>query len=120
MREAFDRTEWLNSLMAFKLSQEDAPSIIEDIQALIAHQRGETLEECAKLAVARMVYWTEGDGKQSQDFRDGVEQACGDISRALRALLSPAPSTDGTGETKCQHVGAPFRGECPKCDRELP
>lgn len=42
-------------------------------------------EACRRLAVDRMVLWTEADDMRSQDFRDGIERGCSDVARAIYA-----------------------------------
>ena len=39
---------------------------------------------CAMIASRRMTYWTKEDDKRTQDFREGIEQACSDIAKAIR------------------------------------
>lgn len=37
-----------------------------------------------------------------------------------RALLNPSSPPAAEGARGCKHIGAPFRGDCPECDKELP
>lgn len=47
----------------------------------------------------------------------GVLAVAEAVNIAKAALLLSLKDAEGE---KCQHIGAPFRGDCPQCDRELP
>ena len=62
-----------------------APSLCEALIAeAIEQTERKAREECAKLAVRRMTYWTEEDDKQPYSFRFGIEKACSDLAKAIR------------------------------------
>lgn len=52
---------------------------------------------CARVAGLRAMMWTEADDRRSQDFRDGVTQACEDLAhRFLAAVKATEPADTPT------------------------
>lgn len=80
-------TDFIVNVLADLRQQGFADEVLAKVSCVLMVQAPTLLsaerEACRRIAVQRMVYWTDEDDQRSRDFRLGVERGCSDVALAI-------------------------------------